>query len=109
MKILVIGNEIRHKLGCAVSLVLQGYKVSYLHVGEKHASYSNVMVHIDGGSVTVPFSSIKSPSLPKLIISGNEFVPRELRDECFDLVATTPLASFYIAYQIAKKQKSTPP
>jgi len=101
----VVSSEIRHELGCAASLALYGYDVTYLHVGEENTPLSIKEVTVDEGSIAVPFLSVKSPSISRLIISGNEFIPEKFRAEHFDLVVTTPLAPFYIAYRIAKKQK----
>jgi len=104
MKIIHIGSEIRHELGCAASLTLHGYDVTYFHVGEGNLPYSKRLVYVDEGNVEVPFLSIKSPTLLKSIASASIFIPTKLRDEHFDLVITTPSVPFYIAYYIAKKQ-----
>jgi hypothetical protein len=40
MKLLFVGSEIRHELGCATSLALLGHDVIYLHVGSRYKSLS---------------------------------------------------------------------
>jgi len=93
----MISDEIRHELGCAASLALYGYDVTYLHVGEKNASLLIKKVSVDEGNIAIPFLSIKRPSLSRLIISGkgfNDFILEKLRTKRFDLVITTPSSPF---------------
>jgi len=47
VRILHIGSEIRHELGCAASLTLHSCDVTYFHVGEGNLPYSKRLVCVE--------------------------------------------------------------
>jgi len=104
MKILLISNEIRHELGCAASLQMLGYDVTYMHIGGKYEPLHKKVVYTDQGSVKVNFLQINSPMLLQSIIHPHNFIPREVIKETFDIIIATPSTPFYIAHYIARIQ-----
>ncbi|MEM3871009.1 MAG: hypothetical protein QXE05_00370 [Nitrososphaeria archaeon] len=56
MKIPHVGNELSHELGCAVSLVMQCYKVTYLYIGEKNTTLEEKTVYTDVGIYNTSYS-----------------------------------------------------
>jgi glycosyltransferase involved in cell wall biosynthesis len=103
MRILFISNEIRHELGCASSLQMLGYDVTYMHLGDKNEPLQERNAYTDQGSIKVNFIQIDSPMLFQSIICPQNFIPDEIREKEFDLVVTTPSTPFYIAYYLSKK------
>jgi len=105
MKILVISNEIRHELGCAASLKYMGFDTTYLHLGKEYKQLKEVNVRVDVGNFRVKFSEIPSPSLHNSILHPQNFIPKDIDEEKFDLVIATPSTPFYLSRYIAKKQQ----
>jgi glycosyltransferase involved in cell wall biosynthesis len=104
MRILHVSNEIRHELGCAASLQMLGYDVTYLHIDNKHEPLHRKVVCTDQGSVEVNSFQINSPTLLQSIIHPQNFIPSENVDENFDLIIATTHVPFHIARYVAKKQ-----
>jgi glycosyltransferase involved in cell wall biosynthesis len=104
MKILLISNEIRHELGCAASLQMLRYDVTYMHIGGKYEPLHKKVVYTDQESVKVNFLQINSPILLHSIIHPHNFIPKEVIKETFDIIIATPSTPFYIAHYIARIQ-----
>lgn len=105
MKILHVGSEARHELGCAASLKMEGYDIFYLHIKQRLAPPALRNVYTDAGVVKVPMMEIKTPSLFQSFIDIERFVPNIVKENEFDLVISTPNVPFYIAYNVTRKQK----
>jgi len=101
LKILCIGNEIRHELGCAASLAMLGYEVTYFHIGNENINTGKVTVITDAGSVKMNIFRAPRCSLIYGVLHGSRIskLIAELHDN-FDLVITTPSVPFYIAYHV---------
>ncbi len=102
--ILCIGDELRHELGCAASLVLQGYKVLYLHFGDRYEPQKNRYVQTDHGCVQVPVIQVPSCSLLHAALNAEKLVPEVVKNSNFELVLTTPSVPFYAARYLARQQ-----
>ncbi|MEM2204112.1 MAG: glycosyltransferase [Sulfolobales archaeon] len=104
MRILHVGSEIRHELGCAASLIMQGYEVLYVHLGTTYEPLLEKTVFIDSGVVRVPMiQTTHTSSLVHAILSSKKLIPTIIEKECFDIAIVTPSIPFYIAYYIARK------
>lgn len=107
MKIFHVGSEPRIDVGCAASLRMEGYDVFYLNLGLRSSPPALRNIQTDAGIVKVPIMEIKikTLSLAQTFIGAERFVPNIVKETEFDLVITTPHAPFYIAYNVARKQK----
>ena len=105
MKILHIGDEIRHELGCAASLRMLGFDVTYVHLGSRCRNLSMGNVYLDEGKVELRIGELPKPVLSKVLFSSVENIVKILEREYFDVIITTPSVPFYIAHHIARKQK----
>ena len=104
MRILHIGSEIRHELGCAASLRRLGFNITYMHLGDKNEPLRERNVYTDQGNIKVNFVQIDSPTFFQSIIHPQNFIPNKIGEEKFDLVIATPSTPFYIAHYVARKQ-----
>jgi glycosyltransferase involved in cell wall biosynthesis len=104
MKILLLDAEFRHSLGCAASLRMFGFDVTFMFLGNKNEPLRERKVYIDSGSFDVKFVQIDTPNLLQSIIHPQIFIPYEIISEKFDVVITTQSVPFYIARYIARKQ-----
>jgi len=115
MKILIISDEVRHELGCAAALILRGYKVVYIHVGEERLPLMEKIVRVDEGIVKVPFIGVKRlapfasmASIRKVFPNSHEHELSNVTETLFDfdVIISTPGSPFYVAYYFAKKLKA---
>jgi glycosyltransferase involved in cell wall biosynthesis len=105
MKIFYVGSEPRSDIGCAASLRMGGYDVFYLNLGLRFSPLALRNVQTDAGIVKVPIMETRNLFSAQTLIGGDRFVPNIAKETEFDLVITSPLAPFYIAYNIAQKQR----
>jgi glycosyltransferase involved in cell wall biosynthesis len=103
LKILLIGNQIRHELGCAASLAWRGGKVHYLHLGRQQLSTIAQNVVIDSGSSKVDVTRIMNPSLGESVFSPSAVLPTMIKESQFDVVITNSLVPFYLARYLARR------
>jgi glycosyltransferase involved in cell wall biosynthesis len=104
MRILHVSDEIRRELGCAASLRMLGFDVTYMHLGNKNEPLRERKVYTDGGRCNVNFIQINTLTLLQSMIRSQNFIPNEITRGKFDVVITTHSAPFYIACYIARTQ-----
>ncbi len=104
-KILHIGTEIHHELGCTASLAIQGYDVTYLHLGNKNEPLASKLVCTDAGSVKVKMAQIYNFPPSKVLHSSNDWYSKAVLSENYDILLVTPRTPFYLAQAVVKRQR----
>jgi hypothetical protein len=101
MKLLFVGSEIRHELGCAASLALLGYDVIYLHVGSKYEPLSWRETCLDYACLKVKILEIPHPTLFQTLLHVKSLVPKVILQYNPDAVIATPSVPYYIGKYLA--------
>ena len=101
MKLLFVGSEIRHELGCATSLALLGYDVIYLHVGSKYEPLSWRETCLDYACLKVKILEIPHPMLFQTLLYVKNLIPKAILGYSPDVVISTPSAPYYIVKYLA--------
>lgn len=103
LKILLVGNQIRHELGCAASLASRGGEVHYLHLGRQQSATILRNVTVDSGSIRVYVTRIIDPTLGESVFSPSAILPTTIKESQFDVVITNSVVPFYLARYLARK------
>ncbi len=104
IRILFIGNQIRHELGCAASLAIQGYNVIYAHIGTRYTALNRINVYTDIGSTSMPVCEARNIPLSWAFISPERFIKAFVPEFQYDVVIVNPSVPFYLGRAVAKKQ-----
>jgi glycosyltransferase involved in cell wall biosynthesis len=102
MKLLFVGSEIRHELGCAASLALLGHNVIYLHVGSRYKPLSWRETCLDYACLKVRILEIPHPKLFQTLLHVKSLIPEAILQYDPDVVISTPSAPYYIGRHMAK-------
>jgi glycosyltransferase involved in cell wall biosynthesis len=102
MKLLFVGSEIRHELGCAASLALLGYDVIYFHVGSKYEPLSWRKTCLDYACLKVKFLEIPYPKLFQTLSHVKSLIPEAISQYDPDVVISTPSVPYYIGRYMAE-------
>jgi glycosyltransferase involved in cell wall biosynthesis len=101
MKLLFVGSEIRHELGCAASLALLGYDVIYFHVGSKYEPLSWRDTCLDYACLKVKILEILHPMLFQTLLYVKSLIPKAILGYSPDVVISTPSVPYYIGKYLA--------
>lgn len=101
MKLLFVGSEIRHELGCAASLALLGYDVIYFHVGSKYEPLSWRETCLDHACLKVKILEIPHPKLFQALLHVKSLIPETILQYDPDVVISTPSVPYYIGKYLA--------
>jgi glycosyltransferase involved in cell wall biosynthesis len=101
MKLLFVGSEIRHELGCAASLALLGYDVIYFHVGSKYEPLSWRETCLDYACLKVKILEIPHPMLFQTLLYVKSLIPKAILGYSPDVVISTPSVPYYIGKYLA--------
>jgi hypothetical protein len=101
-KLLFVGSEIRHELGCAASLALLGYDVIYFHIGSKFKPLSWVKTYLDYACLKVKTLEIPHSTLFQALLHEKSLIPEAILQYNPDVVISTPSVPYYIGKYLAK-------
>jgi len=102
MKLLFVGSEIRHELGCAASLALLGYDVIYFHVGSRYKPLSRMETCLDYACLKVKILEIPHPTLFQTILHVKNLIPETILQYDPGVVVSTPSVPYYIGKYLAR-------
>jgi hypothetical protein len=101
MKLLFVGSEIRHELGCAASLALLGHDVIYFHVGSKYKPVSWRETCLDYARLKVKILEIPHPTLFQTLLNIKSLISEAILQYSPDVVVSTPSVPYYIGKYLA--------
>ena len=102
MRLLFIGSEIRHELGCAASLGMFGYDVLYLHIGFRYRPLAWRNVCLDYSCLKIKTAEIHSLKLPQVLLHTKSVIPEDILHYNPDIVFSTPSVPTYVGRYLAK-------
>jgi hypothetical protein len=100
-KLLFVGSEIRHELGCAASLTLLGHDVIYFHVGSRYKPLSWRETCLDHACLKVKILEIPHPKLFQTLSHVKSLIPETILQYDPDVVISTPSVPYYIGKYLA--------
>lgn len=109
--ILCISDHHRHELGCAASLKMQKFDVTYLSMGSTPSlpldnTRKELTVTVDKGDIKIPIFFSNAPPISEMIKGyTNSVLDRLTENQRFDVVLATLGASYWVGQRISSEQE----